>query len=191
MKQMVARLSGVLELHIRIEKVMRSFDLALSASGLSITYIDFRALGCILSFGPISLKQASDSMEVPKTTMHYIIGKLENKGYVERTYSKRKGTPIFTCTTAGREAWGTAIGALLSGPFGSVLLEGVESGLEDIISLTRALWSAAGADAQNQPLRHESAILAALGAEALLQGPNQSCENSVGPAKAPRRSFLG
>jgi DNA-binding MarR family transcriptional regulator len=190
MKRLVTQLSGFFELQIRMEKALRSLDLTLSASGLPLTFADFRALGCILAAGPISLKQSADALEVPKTTIHYIIGKLETKGFVDRAYAKRKKAPVFTCTPAGREAWNRAIRALGKGPIGSAVFAMSPGELSQHVTGYQSFWAAAGADAQNEPLRQEAAILAAFAAEALLQATGESEECFDTKPRNERHSLL-
>jgi DNA-binding MarR family transcriptional regulator len=190
-KTTVSRLAGILELSIRLEKVVRSFDVALAAGQEPMTYLDFRSLGSVLCFGPISLKQAADSMEVPKTTMHYILGKLEVRGLIQRAPARRKGTPVFTATEAGKEAWGRGLQALFRGTFGSVLGEQTIEVLESSVEKVRSLWAAAGASAQNEPIKHESMLLAVVAAEYLLQEAARGGDTALfKPVHSERRTFL-
>jgi DNA-binding MarR family transcriptional regulator len=190
-KSTVAMLAGVFEMHIRLEKIVKSFDLALSAGEEPMTYLDFRALGCVLCFGPISLKHSSDTLEVPKTTVHYVLGKLEARGLIQRAPARRKGSPVFTATEAGREAWGRGVQTLLQGPFGGVFGEQPAESVENALERARSLWVRSGAGAQNPSIRHEALVLAVTAAEYLIQRAARTVDGPLlKSARAERRSFL-
>lgn len=171
MQELLSRLQRILELHIRIEKMMRSVDLTMSAKDQALDYQDFRALGCVLTHGPITLKQAAEALQLPKTTLHYIMQKLTAASYMERSIGKKRSIPFFAITPAGREVWGRQAQALFDGPFGRALTRLSDAELAARLEAVRDLWVDAGEGAQNETIFLEATILAVAVAESLLSGP--------------------
>lgn len=193
-KETIGRIERILELHIRLEKIVRSLDTSLSTTGLPIAYADFRALGCVLTLGPTTLKHAADTLGLPKTTIHYIMQKLEAAGYIERTTVRKKSTPVFSVTPAGREAWGQAVQALLEGPFGKALTRTTDEQLAGLMDAIRRIWTDAGAALQNETIFLEATVLAVSAAELLLsseagKGKPLDLDRTSAPPESQRSTF--
>lgn len=172
MEEQIARLASILELHIRAEKAIRAADATLGATHPHLSYTDFRTLGCIVSSGPLSLHQLATALELPKTTLHYVVRKLEAAAYVGRSAVPPRGLPVLQATDAGRAAWAAAVAALLAGPVGWALQQLSAEALAEVAGAMRRLWAATGAEAHSRELTLEARALAVAAAAALrARGP--------------------
>lgn len=161
MQRGLDRLQRILELHIRADKIVRSLEASMQALDPPLDYASFRTLGAVLTLGPTTLKQVTQQLELPKTTIHYIIRKLIAAGYVERSTIEAGSTPSFSCTAAGEALWERAAEAFLAGSLGRALTRLTDEELAGALNRARRLWGVAGAERQNAAIFMESALLAA------------------------------
>lgn len=84
MDQQVADYMPVLELYLRMDIALRDLDTLLQQGGAGLAWIDWRALGFVLTQGPVSLKQVADSLGVAKTSLHYTMHTLQAAGLIAR-----------------------------------------------------------------------------------------------------------
>lgn len=173
-----------MELHIRVETLVRSFDACIGAVIPGMTYSEFRTLVCVSRFGPLSLKHISDIIALPKTTMHYTLNKMEAAGHIERAMGKRKGTPVFTITPTGQAAWEQGSLALLRTPWSSALLTLETEALEHAVIDLRLAWEGLSDAKLEEALRLEAAFVGTTLADPALQRDAEQ-QPTAGPAGAP------
>ena len=169
LQRLAVRLAKIVEMHLHVERLLQSFDASTAAAGHGVHYLDARILGAIHRLGPISLKRVAEAVRVPKTSLHYMLGRLEQAGHLRREDGRRKGTPVYSITAAGIECLESAALALVAAPFAQVLGEMPDAELDRLVDLGRKVRCLSGQPEENEAIGDEAILFAVFLEEARLR----------------------
>lgn len=166
---LAVRLAKIVEMHLHVQRLLQSFDASTAAAGHGVHYLDARILAAIHRLGPISLKRVAEAVRVPKTSLHYMLGRLEQAGHLRREDGRRKGTPVYSITPTGIECLESAALALVAAPFAQVLGEMPDAELDRLVDLGRKVRCLSGQPEENEAIGDEAILFAVFLEEARLR----------------------
>ncbi|MGI6559381.1 MAG: MarR family winged helix-turn-helix transcriptional regulator [Limnochordia bacterium] len=129
-----------MEVLIYAQQIYREVEQELSSIEQNLTATDARVLAHLGFVGSDTLAAMSQRLDIPRTTMHYALRKLEKRGWIERSQGQRRADqPIFSLTSDGRKQMAAVIKAFFHPAKGSITYDYMALSNEPLVAVAMAL----------------------------------------------------
>jgi DNA-binding MarR family transcriptional regulator len=130
----------ILEIVLHAHFTCREIENELSRVASKLTMTDVLVLTHLGASVSNTLASISQELSVPKTTLHYALRKMEERGWIERSsHGQRADQPTFSLTPKGKERLAQIVMTIFYPAKDSVTYDWIASSYEPLIALAMTL----------------------------------------------------